>query len=882
MTFERSSIRARAAVGLVLAMTLGSAAARGQDPEAMAGPTEAPLVPASWLVLGPVKEALPAFHDRSAGGFGAEDLLVQPWLDTRELWPREGDSLRWTRGRALTWSRQGAPLELQGAQASPAVALAAVYLEVERFARGRLNLSTASLVEVHVDGAVVGGRKKASEEESFGVDLDLAPGKHLVLLKVVIPAGGEAPVRLEASLAARGGDDLGSLAFSTEHSRGLRLVDVLDSRAVTALDLSPDGAHLALTLRRPAAQPADGAETWLEVLRVADGELVRTLRGGEKGFAWAPDSRRFSYYTPSAGGPETSTSDLWVAELDGGRSRRLLQGVEGLSSVRWLPDGASLIYQLTEKGEADSRGVKRYRGLNDRWTDFRHRDYLYQVEVESGARRRLTSGPEDLTLLDVSPDGGRLLLSFNRYGPTRWPYTRDQVLELTLEDLGTREVAEVPWFGGAVYDRRGEGLLVLAGPSSFGTGGLPEEGLGEAVARGNAYDSQLYRLSLVDGEAEPLSRDFDPAIEGLAWSGDHLLARAQVGDRMEIFRWAPGSGTFVPLTSGLDRVEALDGDEAGRVLAYYGTSTSRSETVFIRSPATDGRPREVFRSTPGLEEDLRLGAVEPWSFVAEGGEIQGRIHYPPAFDPGQKYPLIVYYYGGTIPTDRNFADRYPFHVWTALGYVVYVPQPSGATGYGQEFSARHVNNWGRTVAAEILQGTEEVLAAHPFLDRRRVGCIGASYGGFMTMYLLTRSEIFAGAVAHAGISSISSYWGEGNWGYLYSAQASTSSFPWSHPDLYVGQSPLFSAEEITTPLLLLHGSADTNVPVGESQQMYTALEMLGKEVELITFDGEDHRIVQRDKRLLWSETILAWFAWRLKGQPEWWQHLYGGEDEPRG
>ncbi|MCB1037031.1 MAG: prolyl oligopeptidase family serine peptidase, partial [Acidobacteria bacterium] len=79
-----------------------------------------------------------------------------------------------------------------------------------------------------------------------------------------------------------------------------------------------------------------------------------------------------------------------------------------------------------------------------------------------------------------------------------------------------------------------------------------------------------------------------------------------------------------------------------------------------------------------------------------------------------------------------------------------------------------------------------------------------------------------------------------------------------------------------------HGNADTNVPLGESQQMYTALEMLGKEVELVTFDGEDHRIADHDKRLIWSQTILAWFDWKLKGQPEWWQHLYGTADAPKG
>ncbi|HCY01057.1 MAG TPA: S9 family peptidase, partial [Bacteroidales bacterium] len=149
-------------------------------------------------------------------------------------------------------------------------------------------------------------------------------------------------------------------------------------------------------------------------------------------------------------------------------------------------------------------------------------------------------------------------------------------------------------------------------------------------------------------------------------------------------------------------------------------------------------------------------------------------------------------------------------------------QPSGAVGFGQDFSAAHVNAWCKITADEIIEGTQQFCSENSFIDSNRVGCMGASYGGFMTMYLLTQTDIFAAAISHAGISSISSYWGEGFWGYSYSAEASANSFPWNNRELYIEQSPLFSVDKVVTPLLLLHGSADTNVPVGESIQMFTA------------------------------------------------------------
>ena len=213
-------------------------------------------------------------------------------------------------------------------------------------------------------------------------------------------------------------------------------------------------------------------------------------------------------------------------------------------------------------------------------------------------------------------------------------------------------------------------------------------------------------------------------------------------------------------------------------------------------------------------------------------------------------------------------------MYAAQDYVVYTLQPSGTTGYGQEFSARHVNAWGIQTAEEIIEGTKAFVADHSFVDGDKIGCIGASYGGFMTQYLQTQTDIFAAAVSHAGISNITSYWGVGYWGYAYSSGASAGSYPWNNPDMYINQSPLFQADKINTPLLLLHGTVDTNVPIGESYQMYTALKLLGKEVEFIQVEGENHAIYNYEKRIGWNHSIYAWFAKWLKDDSRWWDTLY--------
>ena len=144
----------------------------------------------------------------------------------------------------------------------------------------------------------------------------------------------------------------------------------------------------------------------------------------------------------------------------------------------------------------------------------------------------------------------------------------------------------------------------------------------------------------------------------------------------------------------------------------------------------------------------------------------------------------------------------------------------------------------------------------------------------MTQYLQTQTDLFAAAVSHAGISDHTSYWGEGYWGYSYSEVSMAGRYPWADRELYVDQSPLFHADKIHTPLLFLHGNADTNVPIGESIQMYTALKLLGRPTAFVVVDGQNHHIVDYNKRQKWQNTIFAWFQKYLKGDASWWDSLY--------
>ena len=164
--------------------------------------------------------------------------------------------------------------------------------------------------------------------------------------------------------------------------------------------------------------------------------------------------------------------------------------------------------------------------------------------------------------------------------------------------------------------------------------------------------------------------------------------------------------------------------------------------------------------------------MKAWSFQSPRGyRVTGFYSLPVNFDLSKKYPVIVHYYGGCSPTSRRYGNgsHYPSFYWNALGYIVFNVNPSGASGYGQEWASRHVNTMGEGPAQDIIDATWQFVKDVPQCDADHIGCVSASYGGFMTQYMMTKdNHPFACGVSHAGISSHTSYWGEGYWGYSYS------------------------------------------------------------------------------------------------------------------
>ncbi len=829
----------------------------------------------SWLVAGPIDATGPALATEVKSL--CDDLLAQDGFDAKRLDPEPGETFlglgpHLGEPASVAWAAQES-IHL-GSGPTPRFALAFAQIRVDRYTECKLVLHSMHRCRIYLDGAQVAEKNKAEPKEAtkpaeITADLSLETGPHRLVVRSVFDPTGIDDWNLEASLEAK--PDFAAAAIETNWlpRRPIVVEDFLDAATIASLDVNPRGDLVAVSMRRPEV-PADFSKHWIEIRDARDLHLVFTSEslGDFSEFQWLPDGSGFSYVVRDG-----DKGTLWRRDANGGAARPILRDVEKLGSVRWLPGGRGILYVVTTEEKADDRGVKRMRGLVDRWPGQRNVGHLWFANCDGvGLRSKIVGGDLSVALVDVRADGKAVLFQRTRYDVLERPYQSTDLFELDLTTLEATKIYSSGSLAGAAYSGRNDEIFVLGGPSNLAVG---------AAARGttipNDFDTLLYSLDRGSKSVEPIVRDLSANVKNLipAVKSGGMFLLLEDGLTVGAARLDLATRTLSRLKLPFDVATTLAASEDGRRIAVAGTGLSNPQRLVTLDPIQADAGGPVWAPEDQRFSRIAFGETERYDLkLASGETIEGYVHLPLGYDKTKRYPAIVFYYGGTMPVPRDFGGRYPRDLWAANGYVTYTLTPSGATGRGTEFAARHVNDWGDRTCTEILACLDRFLADHPAVDPARVGCIGASYGGFMTESLLTKTNKFKAAVSHAGISALSSYWGEGFWGYQYSAVATAEKFPWNAREIYIDKSPLFHADKITASLLLSHGDSDTNVPIGESEQMYTALKLLGKDVEFLKWSGQDHHVLTYPIRKLWMKSILAWFDWKLKDQPGAWKKLF--------
>ena len=703
----------------------------------------------------------------------------------------------------------------------------------------------------------------------------LTPSQHTVVIKYLTRKNASSDKKsIKLTVTAANGAPLS--VGDAAAKRAYNIYDVICAPNYPSVSISPNGKFIVVR------------KTWVDrkgnnhsISELRNSQTNRVMATFEESVKWMPSSNKL-YFTQKASdssiaGEEKQNGTLQLITINPlTMEREVLASHLPEGWFQFTPDEKTLIYTLYTEGRKKDAQVYDVKEPDDRQPGWRSRSYLAKFDLVSGVLQPLTFGYHNVYLSDISADSRYLLIGKSEERLTKRPTTLNSYYRLNLNDMSVETLIEKGEFlNSAQFSPDGKSILVSASPEAF-------NGIGKNVEEGQTpsmIDTQLYLMTLSDKKVRPLTRDFNPNVLSTEWSkvDGNIYFTAEDKDCVHLFQLNPKSGKFTLLKTPEEYIKSFSLASSAAEMAFSGQSASNADRLYKMN--TKALKSQLVDDLSARElKDVELGECKAWNYVnSRGDTLCCRYYLPPHFDAAKKYPMIVNYYGGCSPTSRMFQSRYPHHVYAAMGYVVLVVNPSGATGFGQKFSARHVDTAGEGVAEDIISSTQAFCDEHAFVNRKKIGCIGASYGGFMTQYLQTKTDLFAAAISHAGISDHTSYWGEGYWGYSYSEVSMANEYPWTNKHLFVDQSPLYNADKIHTPLLFVHGTADNNVPVGESIQLYTALKLLGRPTAMVLVDGQDHHIIDYEKRLKWQNTIFAWFAKWLQDDASWWTEMYGDE-----
>ena len=584
------------------------------------------------------------------------------------------------------------------------------------FEHGTLNvLKFAVEVEHHIKDAqisVKGTKSMRLYADGMAVSgaFALAPGYHEINVKFVADSA-----KLSVTLPESVRQVSGKRRFTMDDNLGMK---VISSASVSA------SGRWSLVVY-----------SWYDAAKMLQSEtlLIDTKTGASRPVfespTWMPSTDRY-YYIDVQG----SHRRLMVVDPASGRVETLFGDVP--TEVFYVtPTEDCLVLLNKQEGPKKEEGVYEIVHPDDRMPDWRTRYSLSQLDLKTGLVQPLTYTYRQTYCSDISSDGNHLLLFVNTDSLTQRPTTRQSVYDFDMATLSMRQLVDRDGFiSNAVWVRGTDYVAFVGSPEAFG-------GIGNRVPEGRVpsmFDIHLYLMNTRTGEVVPVTADDPTSIENVHYSetDDCIYYTANRGDKVLLYRLDIDSGKSTEVAQPLECLGGMSVPRRGTNVVVFGSSPCVPyESYNIEKAST--KPRAVKLLAPNAERmaDLQLGKCLPWSFTTERGyDVTGFYYLPADFDSAKKYPVIVFYYGGCSPTSRRFGcgSHYPAHYWNALGYIVFVVNPSGAAGFGQEWASRHVNTMGEGPAQDIIEATERFAADIAQVDAARIGCVSASYGGFRT------------------------------------------------------------------------------------------------------------------------------------------------------
>jgi len=555
--------------------------------------------------------------------------------------------------------------------------------------------------------------------------------------------------------------------------------------------------------------------------------------------SWSPDGKALAFV---AGDSHAGSAWLYVAEGGKTRSLTILQGVA--STARWSPDGRTLAMLATVGAKKETGATAAgARQIGEIGAD-EDAQRIATIPAEGGTLKLVS--PEDTFIYeyDWTPDGkGFIATSAKGNGDNNW-----WVAKLSHVDAASGALRIVAHPG------------TQANMPRVSPDGRTVAFIGGLMSDFGSVGGDIYTVPLAGGEPANLTPGFQGSFNSLVWRGKSLLGTALMGDKASVL-----SLDLQGRRNVLRSVAASTSAAEGRMsFSADGSKAAAAQEDFEHAPAIVAGPIAAMRAVTDDNGHLQPQvSMQNINWKNEGFNVQGWLIGPRATEPGKKYPLIVQVHGGPAAA---VSPRYisPGEQGNPLlrelvekGYFVFLPNPRGSFGQGQEFTRANRRDFGGGDLRDILAGVDAVAAAAP-VDTNRMGLMGHSYGGFMTMWGVTHSNRFKAAVAGAGIANWISYYGQNGidqWMIPYFGASA-----YDDPAIYRQLSPIESIKVARTPTLVYVGERDVECPPAQSMEFWHGLKAVGVPSSLVIYDGEGHSIRKPEHLQDLRKRTIEWFG----------------------
>lgn len=639
--------------------------------------------------------------------------------------------------------------------------------------------------------------------------------------------------------------------------------------------LSPDGKWVAFTTQT-VDLAANAKPSQIYVVAVAGGDPQRLTADGQSNShpRWSADSKRIFFEGDRHGG-----SQVWSMNPDGSDEKQVTDLPTEAQDAIVSKDGKYAVFTSdvypgcspadAKPGVAYDAACNRSKLDADAQTKMHARVYdrlLYRhwTQYAGNRRKHLLIQTLDASneIRDLTP-GDANVPPFSLGGPDAFAFSPDSssVTYVSNTDLVPANSTNSDLF--TIPVTGGEAKRITTNPAADEGPVYSPDGkyLAYRTQLRPGYESDQWKLAVLDvqaGTMRTLADSLDRWVESYTWSPDSKRIIFTIDDHGTVpaLMIPVDGGPVRTIAQGPTSISDIQFTPDDKTMVYLDQSGSKPNEL-CKAVSGGGAGVPLTRFNDSIFNQYQLTPLERIATTgAAGDNIESFVVKPPGFQETNKYPAIIQIHGGPEGDwGEGWTYRWNAQVFAAAGYVVVMPNPHGSIGYGQAFTDAVNGDWGGEPYQDIMAVTDKI-ASLPYIDKDRIFATGASYGGYMIDWILGHTDRYRALVSHAGVYDLRSEFGTTE--ELWFPKWEFQGYPWDNPDMYEKFSPSMFVKQFKTPTLVTGGELDYRVPIGQDQQLFTALQEMNVPSKLVQFPDEGHWITKPQNSVFWYKTVIAW------------------------